>query len=376
MKKIFSSLLLLFVFTNIYFSQHKLTKNELVKAYLDIKSFANYPDTWELVAYNIYKKGNSRACLSLAMMEVKARNAFNTPIRSTFMLFFIRGRLFEWNEVPYKTTFIDLMEPSFVDELMETAITGGIYERNTITKDQVCKTDEEIEAELARAKRLKKEEEEKKRIQRAKEIHRAKIRELINNNKISEAAENYSNSEFEDLTAKSEIQKALNNYYSENIYVYKEDFLNAYLNTNKDYFKTLKDGKYTFKFDKYGSPNESKLTEIEYKDIPRKKIFDFTVNLKSEFTIVIKTTDPILIETKYYANVNKPIYYNKNDSFFFKTKMGLPQISSSEFVFDEKIPKNTIKISKTFEVKKYANELLINSEQYNKTINATIFKKG
>ena len=56
--------------------------------------------------------------------------------------------------------------------------------------------------------------------------------------------------------------------------------------------------------------------------------------------------------------------------------MGLPQISSSEFVFDEKIPKNTIKISKTFEVKKYANELLINSEQYNKTINATIFKKG
>ena len=64
------------------------------------------------------------------------------------------------------------------------------------------------------------------------------------------------------------------------------------------------------------------------------------------------------------------------DSFFFKTKMGLPQISSSEFVFDEKIPKNTIKISKTFEVKKYANELLINSEKNNKTINATIFKKG
>jgi hypothetical protein len=63
-------------------------------------------------------------------------------------------------------------------------------------------------------KQIKKEEAERKQLLRAQELQRAKIREFINNNKISEAAEYYSNSKIKDDVIKSEIQKALIDNYS------------------------------------------------------------------------------------------------------------------------------------------------------------------
>ena len=64
--------------------------------------------------------------------------------------------------------------------------------------------------------------------------------------------------------------------------------------------------------------DELKLTQIS--DIPYQSVFDFKVYLKFEINVDIKTNNPSLIETKYYSNVNKPIFKNKNDSFFFKNK--------------------------------------------------------
>ena len=257
----------------------------------------------------------------------------------------------------------------FKADIIGKYFTTNIFEE--VYKRDIC-------GNLKTKAEILKEENEKKRILKQQKLQSIKIREFINNNKISEAAEYYSNSSITDEISKSEIQKVLDDYYADKTGKYDIRYLGKFINANKDYLNTLNDGNYTFKFKNNGlqvgnATDELKLTQIS--DIPYQSVFDFKVYLKFEINVDIKTNNPSLIETKYYSNVNKPIFINKNDSFFFKTKSGLPQISSSEFVFDENIPKNTIKISKTYMVKKYANELLISDEKINKINSATIFKK-
>ena len=376
---------IVFIMPFISYCQFNLTSNHVKKAYKEIKMSANYPDTWQLINYGIYKNKISRKCLSLAIIEIKAKNAFNTPIRTNFMLYFLNGELFYWLENKYKVSFLDYMNPSDVDGLMEIAIEGGIYERRTIREEQICKTDKEIEEQRRMEKeRIEKERIEKERIEKERKLKQdeefiSRIEEELMNDNPEKSAIIYSYINFKNShdEVKVNIQKALELKYGQEIvsikeYIIQRDIitpdnyknLSYLLNASTKEYKCecRKENKYITECVGLNSDSEPQKLDLKYKknfiDHYLKENFsDFTIEKKITFNLISESKT---IENKrtYEANYNKPIYFDGKDYY----KKQYPNSKGVEYKLNEELYKKTI-----IQTIYYSDKIIINGSEIKST---------
>jgi hypothetical protein len=280
------------------------------------------------------------------------------------------------------------------------------------------------EAEMQKIREAEKVENEKRAQERKKEEERLKeldkpiikkITDLMDQKKIEEAAIEYSNLKISNRDLEIEIQIELNKMYEDSVVNLSQDQLQNYI---QDYLKSkkiidkerergnqyvqdsfslgaLNPGEYTVKFDKNGKPAKLKVDNL-HSSTPVKKIGLFKIYFESNAIFKIEYKDSVLVSTTYSTSNTKPLFIDKNENFFFKTKTGLPIATITKVTEREMLkaldrphtlsPKevlyslgNSIKlvlINKTYKREKYANGILIDSQEFKTEKLVLINKKG
>jgi hypothetical protein len=196
-----------------------------------------------------------------------------------------------------------------------------------------------------------------------------KINELISKNLLEEAAYEFSKLNFDNLEMKEIIQQKLDDKFGQEVvqfYTYK---LEEYIKSNTWKIKSINPGNYLISFDKSGWP--SNMSFPSWSMLPKKEFGSFTVYLKFlEINIIVK--DSILVSTTFSTSKTKPLFIDKNENFYYKTKTGLPVATISN---DPSIDKKTVRINKVYKREKYANGILIDSQEFRTEKTVGIQKK-
>ena len=88
--------------------------------------------------------------------------------------------------------------------------------------------------------------------------------------------------------------------------------------------------------------------------------------------VKVELKDSILISTKYNSSNTKPLFIDKNENFYFKTKTGLPAANISIY---PSIDKKIVRINKVYKREKYANGILIDTQEFRTEKTVGIQKK-
>jgi hypothetical protein len=197
-----------------------------------------------------------------------------------------------------------------------------------------------------------------------------KINELLASNVIENAANEYSKLNFQNSETKALIQQKLNEKYTSEILNLDSTAIKKYISANKKKLISINPGKYKLSFDKTGN---SSIKEFpNYSDVPKKLFGTFEVLLKSQAEIILELKDSILVSSIYSSSWTKPLYKDKNDNFYYKTKTGLPIAT----IYDNSlIDKTYVKVSKNYYRYKYANGILIDSQEFQTNKMVKILKK-
>lgn len=272
----------------------------------------------------------------------------------------------------------------------------------TISSDK-----KECEKLKTKAEIVKEEEDRIKLENQKKEADKAtieKINNLINQNLIEEAALEFSNLKNKNSEIKNTIQNKLEDKYKDSVINLSSKQMGSYIQNYIDSkkraeeetkrknertgenwnvvlssFGALAPGEYNVKFDKSGIPNNKELnlkSEGEYfrNLYPSAELTFgiFKIQLNSHGVFKIDEQDSVLVNSTYSTSNTQPIFIDKNENFYFKTKKGLP---IAKIKTDYSIPSKMIKIEKTYNKEKYVNGILIHSFEFKTEKMVKILKK-
>lgn len=361
-------------------AQHGINKSHISKAYNELRQSAYYPDTWSLVDYSIYADKRDRKCVDIVIIEIKAKNAYGVPFSKSFLCFLIRGRMFWYMETEYKPSFISFIKEDGANELIETAVKTSLDIERTITKEELCKTNSEIQEE----KEKEKKEAERISLEKKQKDEDAlilkKIDSYLENNLIEDAAIEFDRLTFEYTQLQKNIQNRLDQKYENEVVSLNDNTVLDYIQWQKRVRNTqiseLSPGEYEIVFNKFGFPSNEKFPRLwqAFSDvkIPSKKFGDFEINISSKTIIKIELKDSILISNTYSTSNEKPLFIDKNENFYFKTKTGLPVATISN---NPSVDKKLVRINKIYKREKYANGILIDSQEFRTEKTVGIMKK-
>jgi hypothetical protein len=221
---------------------------------------------------------------------------------------------------------------------------------------------------------IKKEEEERIKLENQKKdadkLTIQKINDLVSKNALEDAAKEYSKLNFENSEMKSIIQKKLDAKYGSEEIILMDQKLNDYIINNSISLIEKEPKIHNLKFDKKGRCSDYKLPNLDNVPVDRFGKFFVYKNSKAELKIELK--DSILVSSTYSTSNSKPLFIDKNENFYFKTKTGLPVAKIS---IDPAIDKKLVRINKTYKREKYANGILIDSQEFKTEKTVGILKK-
>jgi hypothetical protein len=167
----------------------------------------------------------------------------------------------------------------------------------------------------------------------------------------------------------------LNNYYADTIVNIDAYVTEGEIQKNSVLLKSISDGNYEITVNQAKKTTQpSDFKDFQISKLPKDKLSGACCNVIKpySFNVKLSSQDSILVETKYFSSSKKPIFIKDEKTFCFKSKSIL---STVNFVFDPTIPKGQIRIEKTYKYEKYANGLVIDIRQYNKSENIVVLKK-
>jgi hypothetical protein len=236
---------------------------------------------------------------------------------------------------------------------------------------QTLKSKSELIKEEAEKKRL--EDERIKLENQKKEADKAtlqKINDFLSKNALEDAVKEFGKLNFENSEIKGVLQKKLDDKFGQEEVELNPNNVEDYIKSNTWKINNINPGNYSINFDKSGWP--SNMNFPSWSMIPKKEFGSFTVYLKSLTEINIIVKDSILVSSTYRTSNTKPLFIDKNENFYFKTKTGLPVATISN---DPSIDKKLVKINKVYKREKYANGILINSQEFKTEKTVGIMKK-
>jgi hypothetical protein len=197
-----------------------------------------------------------------------------------------------------------------------------------------------------------------------------KINKLLEQKLDKEAAIEYSNLNFENLEVKSVIQSALDVKFGSEEIILTDKKVNNYISDYSKSISKVSPNQYNLQFNKNGKCSIGEFPDLDY--VPQENIGKFTVykNSKTEIKLTIK--DSILVSSTYSTSNTKPLFIDKKENFYFKSKTGLPVAKIS---IDPAIDKKLVRINKTYKREKYANGILIDTQEYKTEKTVGIMKK-
>ena len=144
-------------------AQVGLTKANITSAYSIIKTTFNFPETCSLTDYQVYKGDRGRKCIDIAIIEIKAQNAFGVSSLSCFMCYFFNGKFFYHHNSPVKPSFVSNLNAESADKLIEPVLESAIEIEKSIIRSELCQTQKEIDAQ-----KKYKEDQERLKVEEAK----------------------------------------------------------------------------------------------------------------------------------------------------------------------------------------------------------------
>jgi hypothetical protein len=248
---------LLALFSQCVLSQIGISKSQIEKGFNSIRSNANYPDTWSMKNYAIYENGRDRKCIDVAIIEVKSLNYYGVPIYSSYLSYFINGRLFYYLETKYTVSIIQMFTEEGVNGLIETAIEGGLN-NYLLTKQELCKSKSEEEKERQEiiqkniSEKIEKERNEKREKERNAIMLETsnvvkKLDSLIDKKNYIVAADLFiqKNGKVDVESFRSKIYNGLVLFYKKDTVIISQDLSNKIIEKNKEQLLKYKDGKYS-----------------------------------------------------------------------------------------------------------------------------------
>lgn len=143
--------------------------------------------------------------------------------------------------------------------------------------------------------------------------------------------------------------------------------------------ESLKPGVYIVNFSQFGQPTNQDLNLDsvgkyfgKFDPLIEKSFGKLSVYLKSKAIFKIEDKDSILVSITYSTSNEKPLYIDKNEKFYFKTKTGLPVATISN---NPAVDKKLVRINKVYKREKYANGILIDSQEFKTEKTVGIMKK-
>jgi len=256
---------------------------------------------------------------------------------------------------------------------------------NSIVKYRLISTIEKAridrEEQIEREKRQRQQQEERRKIEEerlkienqkkdADKVTIENINQFLNKNALEDLVNEYGKLNFENSAIKSSIQNKLEEKYGNEIIILNFYNVEDYLKSNKTRIKSLNPGKYSISFDKLGNP--SNINFPNWPNVPNKEFGSFSVKLNSQTEIEVLVKDSILVSSTYSTSNEKPLYIDKNEKFYFKTKTGLPVTTTS---YNQAVDKKLVRINKVYKREKYANGILIDSQEFKTEKTVGILKK-
>ena len=221
---------------------------------------------------------------------------------------------------------------------------------------------------------IKKEEEERIKLENQKKdadkLTIQSINDLFSKNAIEEAAKEYSELNFENSKMKSIIQKKLDAKYGSEEMILIDQKLNDYIINNSISLIEKEPKIHNLKFDKNGTCSDYKLPKLD--NVPADRFGEFFVYKNSKAELKIELKDSILVSSTYSTSYTKPLFIDKKENFYYKTKTGLPVATISN---DPSIDKKTVRINKVYKREKYANGILIDTQEFKTEKTVGIMKK-
>jgi hypothetical protein len=240
---------------------------------------------------------------------------------------------------------------------------------------QLTLSSDEIECERLKTKaEIEKQEQDRIKLEnQKKEADKStlqKINDLISKNSLEDAAKEYSKLNFVNSEMKGILQQKLEDKFGQELDQLNTYNVDNYIKNNKSKINAINPGVYLINFDKKG--NSSNVSFPAWSSVPKKEIASFSVKLNSETEINIVLKDSILVSSTYSTSNTKPLFIDKNEIFYFKTKTGLPVAKIS---IDPSIDKKLIRINKVYKREKYANGILIDTQEFKTEKTVGIMKK-
>jgi hypothetical protein len=233
---------------------------------------------------------------------------------------------------------------------------------------------EEKKAKQVEIDRKKKEEEERIKLEsqqkEADKLTLSKINKLLEQNLEKEAADEYSKLNNANSDVKSIIQTKLDAKFGSETISLSSSTIDEYIKKNMKSLISVTPGNYVISFEKNGYSSNENFPRLY--EIPNKDFGKFTVFSKSQAEIKIEIKDSILVSTTYSTSNTKPLFIDKNENFYFKTKTGLPVATITNVL---EIDKKLVRINKTYKREKYANGILIDSQEFKTEKTSGIIKK-
>jgi hypothetical protein len=166
------------------------------------------------------------------------------------------------------------------------------------------------------------------------------------------------------------LQQKLEVKFGEEVIQLNPNNVEDYIKANKSKLNSINPGNYKINFDKNGWSSNGSFPYLS--NIPEKIIGKFRILSNSQAEIQIVKKDSILVSSTFSTSNTKPLFIDKNENFYFKTKTGLPTATISN---NPEIDKKLVRINKTYKREKYANGILIDTQEYKTEKTVGIMKK-
>ena len=348
------------------FSQYNLTESELTNGFYYLRDNAGFknPSSVKYNSHTTSTKKFEKECFTWTKYDISAQNGFGGYKRADYIVYFYGGKPMHIES----SSGVYYMFPNndkVAEEIIEWAKAMGTYPGECAIELEKKKK-EEAEKKRLEEERIKLENQKKE----ADKSTLQKINDLLSKNGLEDAAKEYSKLNFVNSEIKGILQQNLDDKFGGEIIQLNFYNVEDYVKSNKTRLKSLNPGKYSISFDKSGNP--SNLNFPNWPNVPNKEFSSFSVRLNSQTEIEVLLKDSILVSSTYSTSNEKPFYIDKNEKFYFKTKTGLPVATISN---NPTVDKKLVRINKVYKREKYANGILIDSQEFKTEKTVGIIKK-
>jgi hypothetical protein len=347
-------------------SQYNLTENELTNGFYYLRDNAGFknPSSVKYNSHTVSTKKFEKECFTWAKYDISAQNSFGGYARDNYIVYFYGGKPMHIES----SSGVYYMFPNndkVADKVIEWSTAMGTFPGECAIEIEK-KQKEDAEKKRIEQERIKLENQQKE----ADKITLGKINKLLEQNLEKEAAEEYSKLNFENTDIKSIIQKKLDAKFGGEVIQLNPYNVEDYIKTNKSKLNSINQGTSIINFNKSGGSSNSSFPS--WPKVPKKEFGSFLVYLNSQAEINVIVKDSILVSSTFSTSNTKPLFIDKNENFYFKTKTGLPTATISN---NAEIDKKLVRINKTYKREKYANGILIDSQEYKTEKTVGIMKK-